>query len=111
CLGHISENILYANAKQLVQRYRLEKRKAPVLDFDVPKSKSVTEILKNIFRNYEGFCLGEDHRDLATKDFLKEHMAELKKMGVNALFVEGVPLGAREAVEQFNAGKENIPWT
>lgn len=103
--GYYAEPVIYGTANELVRQYRLEKRQPPVLDFDLPKSKSIIEIVKNIFRDYDGFCLGENHCDLATKDFLNAHMGELKEMGVKALFVEGVFLGDRKRIDEFNAGK------
>ncbi|KTD50805.1 membrane-targeted effector domain-containing toxin [Legionella quateirensis] len=45
-------------------------------------------IIAELLKNHEGLCIGEVHKSLASKKFLIDNMAELKKQGVTTLFLE-----------------------
>ena len=45
-------------------------------------------IIAELLKNHDGLCIGEIHKSLASKKFLIDNMAELKKQGVTTLFLE-----------------------
>ncbi len=46
------------------------------------------DLLAHLLKESEGVCIGESHEDKFSKKVLVDHMAELKKKGVNTIYME-----------------------
>ncbi|MBL7480160.1 membrane-targeted effector domain-containing toxin [Legionella bononiensis] len=75
----IDEGTMYFQMKTTVQPNR----------DNLPKvSDKEHTIIAELLKNNDGLCIGEIHKSLASKKFLIDNMAELKKQGVTTLFLE-----------------------
>jgi len=109
-LGILRSSALYSLARSSVDVYRLAARVSPKLSLDRPAT-TAAELFKKMLRSSDGICLGETHGQRAAKVLLQKNMAHLKRLGVNAFFVEGADLIDDAWIQEFNAGKtNNISW-
>jgi len=105
-LASLDRDNLYSVARSAVDKYRLATRVSPKLCPNRPAA-TAAKLFEKMLRSMDGICLGETHNEGATNDLLQKNMAHLKKLGVNAFFVEGAELQNEAQIKKFNARTTN----
>lgn len=77
--------------KRFFRHLVLPPRPAPL---QIEPSMTVDTLIERVFKQSPGLVLGEHHKELASKAFLKEKMQLLRRQGVRTLYMEG--LNAKE---------------
>lgn len=74
-------------------------------NLDLTQSLSIDstehEIIDKILSGQRGFCVGEEHDNLAAKKFFIENMAYLKSKGVKVLFIEGITFRFQGMLDKY----------
>lgn len=62
-------------------------RTSPPLDYSLQQT-DLDNLIREVFENFSGLCIGEYHRERAAKKFLIDQMHDFQSMGVTRFFFE-----------------------
>jgi hypothetical protein len=94
---------LPTEAEQLLGRIEEMKKIAGELTEAQKQRRSLAELLDG------NFCLGEDHQDISTKEFLEVNMLTFKENGFSVLFMEHLAADS-DLSERLKSLDENHMW-
>lgn len=80
----------YITIKQKVDNfYATPKFRSPPYIAPLPAGITPSGLIDSIYSKSKGIVLGESHNQIASHAFLSDHMADLKRNGVNTIYMEG----------------------